>query len=347
MVSGVFTTSDSAVLQPGSFGKWEGMIGMDIHAKLLTAAAADLGISVTDLSDEWQMDVMRFQWKDKTELVFEGGISMPGLSHKAFAIARNKHASKALFRELDIPAPAGLTFHNAIEERAALERFLDQYAPVVCKPLDAAEGDGIRMNIYTFQEVAEHWEALHQRYQPMMLEQQVKGEDLRIHIIDGEPVAACRRIPAEVIGNGTSTIAQLIEQKNIEVTRINPDNGIDIDQQLHKLLASQDLNLETVVEAERRVALKTIANMSQGARAVDVTHSFHPDYAKWAARVAEALETRFVSLDVITTDHTAPPAENAVALEINGESAWVHHTFSEGKQHPMAHMILKALFHMP
>lgn len=320
---------------------------MDIHAKMLIQAAADLGITVTDLSQEWKMDVMRFQYRDKYELVFEGGISMPGLSHKAFSIARNKHASKALFRQMGLPAPDGLTFHHAIEERDQIEGFIAEYGCVVCKPLDAAEGDGIRMNIRCFEEVEGHWRALHERYQPLMLEQQVAGEDLRIHIIDGKPVAACCRTPAMVDGDGVSTIAELIERKNIEVTRINPDNGIDIDQQLHELLATQSLCMTDIPKSGRIVQLKTIANMSQGARAIDVTDSFHADYCLWAARLCEVLDTRFVSLDVITRDHTAPPMGNAFALEINGESAWVHHTFSEKRKHPMAQMILKALFHIP
>ena len=101
-----------------------------------------------------------------------------------------------------------------------------------------------------------------------------------------------------------------------------------------------------VIEDGRVIHLKNIANMSQGARAIDVTDTIHPDYQRWTKAIADRLALTFYSVDVLTTDHTAAPMEHAMVLEINGEAAWVHHTFSDGKQHPFPRLFLERLFQM-
>ncbi|MDJ0838529.1 MAG: hypothetical protein QNK37_18575 [Acidobacteriota bacterium] len=319
---------------------------MSIHKRRIMEAARELGITVTDLQETWHMDALRLTWGGRTELICNEGLGFSDLSHHAYMIARNKYATKQMLKELGIPVPEGMVFDRVDAMRPAVASLMEDYSPVVCKPLDAAEGDSILMNITDLDTVLRHAETVLENYESVLVEQQVDGDDLRIHVIDGRPEAVCRRIPAQVTGDGAATLAQLIEKELVRVRRDNPENDITLDEQVDQLISRQGVVMTDVIEHGRTIQLKTIANMSQGARAVDITDTMHPDYGLWTKAIADRLGLTFYSVDVLTTDHTAPPANHAVVLEINGEAAWLHHTFSDGKQHPYPHRFLKRLFQM-
>ena len=138
----------------------------------------------------------------------------------------------------------------------------------------------------------------------------------------------------------------MIDRENIRVRGANPENNIEVDDQTNNLLVRQGVGLRDVVEADRVVHLKKLANMSQGALAIDLTDEIHPDYARWTKAIADTLSMPFFSMDVLTIDHRALPGDHAMVLEINAESAWLHHTFSERKQHDFPRIFLKRLFGM-
>ena len=118
-----------------------------------------------------------------------------------------------------------------------------------------------------------------------------------------------------------------------------------VDAQVEAMLAQQAVQWEDVLALGQEVQLKEVANMNKGATAFDITDNIHPAYARWIEQVYEVLQQRVFALDVITADPTQPPTPTtAWALEINGESYWLHHTFSERRTHDMARLILKDTF---
>ena len=300
-------------------------------------------MKVTDLADSWHMDAARIEYRGRGELVFKGRI-FRGLSRQADMIADNKLACKRVLSELRIPVAEALVFADAEAEEDLISQFLRRHRPAVCKPLDGTEGIGVLMDAAEPRQIEHHWQTWKGRYRRFMLERQVAGSDLRIQVIGGRLAAACIRIPATLKGDGRCTVQELIEKRNLEIARQNPANHIDLDDQVHELLNRAGLGLGSVPEEGRETRIKNIANMSQGARAVDVTDRLHGAYVRWATLVAETLELPMFSMDVVTPNIETEPGQETAVLEINSRAAWLHHTFSEIRQHDIPLLILNHLF---
>lgn len=318
----------------------------DLHTVRLIEAAERLGITVTDLSERWYIDAICLNYQGRQEYVIDGR-NFSSLTDQANELCCHKQASKDLMAEIGLPVPAGLVFDDYSRHADAIADFFERYRPAVVKPLDAAHGRGVEMGIEGPAEVEAYFEA-HQHDDPFfLLEEEVAGEDLRMLAIGGELVAACSRRPASVLGDGVRTVNELITARNADLAVHNPANRLDIDQQVHDLLGEQDLGLDAVVSAGRAVRLKRVANIAQGGAVVDCTDEIHPGYRDWVRRAGERLSMRVFSLDTITVDLTRDPATHAKFLELNCKSDWLHHTFSEGRQHDIPTLILRDLFEIP
>ena len=319
---------------------------MDLHLKKLIEKAAEMGIHVEDLSNETGAELFRFSYEDTIKYALGASI-FESLSHFGSKIADNKYATKFLLKEAGIPVPPALLFRDVSLAKPEIEHFLLQNTPVVLKPLDGTEGEGICMGISGFDEVNSNWQKIKGQYDQFLLEKQVEGQDLRIQVIGGQLVAACVRVPCTLVGNGISSISELIEERNLFIAKQNPFNHISIDAQVHELMGQAGLELSHILKDGASFQIKKVANMSQGATATDVTAQLHPDYYKWTEQVARLLNMDFFALDAICSLPAERPradGSGAVCLEINARPGWLHHTFSEGRQHDIARMILENLF---
>lgn len=316
---------------------------LDPHLQALIAAAGPLGIHASDLSASWGQSVVAFDHNGHRELVFDG-ITFSSLSVVARQVCRNKLATHEVLHELGIPTTTGRLFHDAESERQDLERFVADGDAFVVKPLHGADGVGVGMDLRSIEEVVEHWRSIRDLDDGFLLEKQEPGEDLRIQSIGGRAVAACRREPASVIGDGSASIAELAAERDRLVRSQNPNNRLRLDGVSHRLLGEQGLEPDSVPEAGRRVRLKKVANIGYGGHVYDVTDRMHPAYADWVAAIARRLDMSIFSLDVISRDPSADPHEAGVVLEVNGEAQWLHHTFSEGRTHDIPTLILQDLF---
>lgn len=317
----------------------------DLHQHRIIDAAHRLGIEVTDLAGRWHLDAVRLSHGGRDEIVVDGRI-FSNLRYQAELLTGNKQACKDLMEELGIPVPAGLVFSDYDAHAAEIERFLCDHNPAVCKPLVAAHGRDVEMNLSTPGQVRAYFETHRDRDPLFLLEAQADGHDLRLQAIGGELVAACTRVPAAVTGDGEQTVEALITARNALLATQNPANRIEADRQVHDLLAEQGFSLGAVLPAGHRVRLKQVSNMAQGGTAVDVTDAVHPAYRQWIRRAAGRLGLSIFSLDAITTDHTKSPETHAVLLELNTNPDWLHHTFSEGRQHDIPALILRSLFEL-
>ena len=318
---------------------------MEIHQQKIVDAARKLGIGVRDLSSLWGVDAVELSLGGRRETVFRGRV-FSSLRHGSNLIADHKHVCKQVMKSLGIRVPEGLVFPSSNVDPGPLSSFLERFQPSVCKPLDGGGGMAVRMGLTNLADVLEHVARHADEFAVFLLEQQVNGGDLRIQAVGGRLVAACIRVPTTLVGDGHHTVRQLIELRNQVIQRQNPENHVSIDHQVTSLLSQENLELDDVVAADRRVVIKKVANMTQGATAVDVTDRIHPRYGDWIERIAAELNMPIFSLDIITQDLAKDPAEHAMALEINSRSAWLHHTFSEGRRHDIPTLILRDLFRL-
>lgn len=316
---------------------------MESHQKKLIECAEKLGLQVELLQDSWQLDAVRYSNHEKSMLVLFGRV-FEHLNSVADGIAENKVAGKALMAELGIPVPASYYFTNSSFDFLKANTFLKQHSTCVIKPLNGTDGQGILMHVKDASVIEAHIQKNIGDYQEWLLEEQVDGGDLRIQCFNGELLAACVRKPCTLVGNGKLSISDLITQRNALIRQQNPENHIDIDAQVERRLLKAGLDLSSVLDIGQSLQIKDVANMAQGAHAVDVTDQVHPTYKKYLAQLATALNIKFFALDVMTTDLGADPTQHAKVLEFNAQPAWMHHTFSEVKQHDIPRLLLEDYF---
>ena len=327
----------------------------DPHQQALLDAAARAGIRAEDLRERWLLDAVRYYRGDRSALVFEGSI-YADLGAQVDRICDSKHACKALLEEIGIPTPPSLWVARGARSPAALREQLGALqarapgARWVCKPVLGTNGVGVVMDLAGADDVLRHLDGRRDDG-PWLVEAQLQGTDLRLQAIGGTLVAACVREPAAVVGDGQQTLAALIAARAAAVRAQNHQNDLVVDAQTRALLDAQGLDLPDIPAAGRRVQLKAVANIAQGALAVDVTDEIHPAYGAWMRRIGERLGLSIFALDVICRDHRTDPgaaAPGAVgALEINARPQWLHHTFSERRQHDIPGLILRALLGAP
>ncbi|MGH1335889.1 MAG: hypothetical protein ACRBFS_07150 [Aureispira sp.] len=312
------------------------------HIQLINRAKS-LGIKVTDVSSIMDTQFAVLEYQGITELVREG-VPTSWINLRSQFYCDNKQLTKLAYEKLNIPHPKSITFKSA--EDAVLGVFLEQGQVYVCKPLDGTNGVGISTYIKNVDDIKKYYEECEELATTFMLEEQVSGEDLRIHVLGGKIVAACIRKPAFVVGNQGNTLNELIEKRRAEMQTQNPNNFLEIDRATLELLEQQNINLADRPKFGQKIQLKKISNMAQGGVAIDVTNEIHQMYHDWVADLVEYLGTGYFGLDLMTLDHTIDPMKHSKVLEINARADWLHHTFSKRQTHDIAGTILKELFNV-
>ncbi|MWJ26950.1 cyanophycin synthetase [Halomonas sediminis] len=262
-------------------------------------------------------------------------------------IADDKHWTKQVLGEAGIPVPLGRVCHS-IEE--ALEAAHDIGYPVVVKPLIGNHGRGISTDISDEPALREAFTIASLQNSSIIVERFIKGEDHRLLVIDGKLVAAARRRPAHVVGDGQATLQALIDRENQDPRRgIGHENlltQIHLDEQSHRLIAQQNLTLETVITKDEVIYLKSTANLSTGGTATDVTEDVHPDVRYTAERIARLVGLDIIGIDLLAETLTMPLEEQSAAVvEVNaGPGFRMHLSPTHGTGRDVGHHVIEMLF---
>ncbi len=313
----------------------------DAHQLALLAAAKRLGVQADDRLDDWGIDVVRYRYADREVVIVDGRINH-GLPYTAAQICLSKPATRSILAELGLPVPAAVRL--PADSRQALATLIG-LGPVVCKPPDGEWGTDVAMDLTSADAVLEHVARLGGT---ALIEEQVEGKDLRIQALGGRFEVACIREPASVVGDGNSSVSNLVQARAEEVSTLNPDNRLIIDAVSERLLTEQGLTLDDIPCSGQQVMLKRISNLSQGGRAIDVTEEIHPAYREWTAAIGDRLGLDCFAVDVVTQDPTLSPTESgARILEVNAPCQWLAHTFSERRTHDLPAKILRYVLQIP
>jgi len=270
-----------------------------------------------------------------------------GTSEVATGIAGDKELTKTLLQQAGLPVPKGVLVRNV--ERAVAEAKALGY-PVVIKPLDGNHGRGVTIGIRDEEQVRWAYEQARQHSRSAIIEQQFQGHDHRILVIGGEVVAVAKRIPAHVVGNGTSTILELIEQVNTDPRRGEGHESfltrIPVNECVEKFLATSELHLKSVPTAGQTVFLTPTANLSTGGTAVDVTEDIHPDNLIIAKRAAAIVGLDIAGIDFLCPDIAKPVRETGGGIiEVNAAPGFrMHLQPCEGRARNVARAVIDMLF---
>lgn len=265
----------------------------------------------------------------------------------AEAIAQDKEMTRKLLKGIGVPVPEG----RAVENRDdAWEAAKDIDAPVVVKPQYGNHGRGVTTNLTAEDQVKAAYDLAREHGRNIIVEKYAPGADYRLLVIGNRMVAAARREPAHVIGDGVHTIAQLVEVVNRDPRRSDGHSTVLSKIKLCEIalatLAENGYTPESVPAVGTKVVIRRNANLSTGGTAIDVTDIVHPlvaEHAVWAARV---IGLDIAGIDVIVEDITRPLEEqNGIICEVNaGPGLRMHLQPSEGEGRPVGEAIINMMF---
>jgi cyanophycin synthetase len=268
----------------------------------------------------------------------------------AVELACDKEGTKTILKDAGIPVPRG----TVIQYLDELEDAIAEVGgfPIVIKPLDGNHGRGITIDIKNQQEAEEAYDlaSTASKTRSVIVERYYKGSDHRILVINGKVAAVAERIPAHVVGDGRSTIEELIEITNQDPNRgdghANVLTKITLDKTALNVLGRQGYELTSILPEGAIAYLRATANLSTGGIAVDRTDEIHPENVWIAQRVAKLIGLDIAGIDVVTDDIRKPLREvDGVIVEVNAAPGFrMHVAPSRGLPRNIAAPVIDMLF---
>lgn len=265
----------------------------------------------------------------------------------AEAIAQDKELTKKLLDAAGVPVPVGREVSD-IED--AWHAMVEIAGPVVVKPKDGNQGKGVTVNISTREQLDAAYAAASAISEEVLVEKYIPGSDFRFLVVGNQLVAAARREPPLVIGDGVSTVQALVDQVNSDPRRGSGHatslTKIRIDDIAVSCLAEQHLTLDSVPGKGARVILRNNANLSTGGTATDVTDDVHPDLAASAVAAAQMVGLDICGIDVVCDSVLLPLEEQGGGVvEANAAPGLrMHLQPSFGKGRPVGEAIVSSMF---
>ncbi|HMY20434.1 MAG TPA: acetate--CoA ligase family protein, partial [Polyangium sp.] len=220
--------------------------------------------------------------------------------HIAVEIAQDKQLTNSLLERAGLPVPRQERAYSADEAVEIAERL---GYPIVVKPMDLSHGRGVALDLTTAEAVRDAFNKAYDLSSYVLVETFQHGKDHRVLVVNGEVVAVSERVPGHVIGDGQSTIKQLVDIVNTDPRRgVGHEKvltRIEIDHQAERLMAQAGYTLETVLPAGQMFALRSTGNLSTGGTAIDRTDVIHPDNLDISIRAAKVVGLDVAGIDLI------------------------------------------------
>lgn len=268
-------------------------------------------------------------------------------SNIAVEIAGDKEDTKYLLEQAEIPVPKG----QILQTEGNLQKVVDYVGyPLVTKPINGNHGRGITVNINNWDDAVTGFKAAKKVSNSVIVEKYITGDDYRLLVINNVLVAAAKRTPAHVVGDGKQNIKKLIEEVNKDPRRgyghENVLTQISLNDLTLGIIAAKGYSLETVLEPGEIMILKDTANLSTGGTAEDLTDIVHPANIFMAERISKIIDLDICGIDVVTTDISKPLAEtNGAVIEVNaGPGFRMHLAPTKGLPRNVAAPVIDKLF---
>ncbi|HRO81632.1 MAG TPA: cyanophycin synthetase, partial [Alicycliphilus denitrificans] len=237
----------------------------------------------------------------------------------AESIAQDKDLTKRLLHAAGVPVPLGRPVADVDDAWKVAE---EVGLPVVVKPQDGNQGKGVTVNITTRAQLEAAYAAALQYGDEVMVERFLPGHDFRLLVVGHQLVAAARREPPQVLGDGVHTISQLVDIVNQDPRRGSGHGTaltkIRLDDIAIARIAAEGLAPGSVPAQGQRVVLRNNANLSTGGSATDVTDDVHPEVAARAIEAAQTIGLHICGVDVICESILRPLEEqNGGIVEVN------------------------------
>ena len=288
--------------------------------------------------------LVQFGWGSKQRRIWAAEVD--STSAVSEAIAQDKDLSKRLLASAGVPVPIGRPVSDADDAWAVAQEI---GLPVVCKPQDGNQGKGVTVNIVSREHLDIAYKAADE-IGTVMVEKYLPGNDFRLLVVGDKLVAASRRDPPHVIGDGKLTVRELVDKVNSDPRRgeghATSLTKIRFDDIAVARLNVQGFTPESVPDKGQRVILRNNANLSTGGTATDVTDDVHPDVAARAVAAALTIGLDICGVDVLAESiHKPLEQQNGGIVEVNAAPGLrMHLSPSYGKGRPVGEAMINHLY---
>jgi cyanophycin synthetase len=267
--------------------------------------------------------------------------------HISVELASDKEETNKILAGLGLPVPQ----QELVQSEAQAVRAANRIGfPVVTKPYNGNHGRGISIRLTSDEEVAHGFNVAKEHSRSVIVETFLEGDDHRLLVVNGELVAATRRTPGHVLGDGEHSVEQLID-----IVNLDPRRGVghekvltrlELDAQAHKMLQRAGLTAQSVPAQGVAVYLRSTANLSTGGTATDVTDVIHPDNREMAERAVRAIGLDVGGVDFLSKNITESYRKIGGGIcEVNAAPGFrMHVAPSEGTARDVAAPVIDMLF---
>lgn len=256
-------------------------------------------VSVSVVSEK--NSIFKFTYNDKFFYVV--GDTMPFCRKYKPTLVKNKDATKKLLEEYDIAVPKGIRARS-LEKAVIRIKEQEMEFPLILKPLDGLRAYGVTWDInslekleraiHNFEEIRKEKISIKSKY--FIVEEQFEGDEFRVLVLGDKIIACAKKLPATVIGDGASTIAQLIDSFN----KNREDNfHIVIDNVVKKSLKKRNDSLESVPEKDEKVKLRSDMMLANGGRAINYSQKISPELEELCVKAARAVGLEYAGIDIL------------------------------------------------
>lgn len=265
-------------------------------------------------------------------------------------IMENKLVTKDILRENNIRVPKGKDYDNIDEAKKDFRLFKDE--KIVIKPKSTNFGLGISIfpGEYSREDYDKAVEIAFREDSSILIEEFMTGKEYRFLVIGEEVVGILHREPANVIGNGESTIEELVFEKNKDPLRgkgyKTPLEKIKLGEIEEMFLKNQGLSFKSIPKNGEKIYLRENSNISTGGDSIDFTDKIHPSYKEVALKSAKAVKALICGVDMVIDNIEEEAKEkNHGIIELNFNPAIHIHCFPyKGESRKAGEKILDLLF---
>ncbi|WP_080872495.1 ATP-grasp domain-containing protein [Oceanobacillus timonensis] len=243
-------------------------------------------------------------------------------------LTKNKLVTKEILQKKKVSTPGGRDFDADVSDSDIIKYASEIDYPLVVKPLAGTGGRGVIAGIRNEEELIEalNYVRVKLKFPHIILEKYFTGEDYRLYVLDGKVIGALKRVKANVIGDGKSTVRQLINQKNIERAKLPSltNRKIKIDDELKNMLRREGYDLKSVIPNGELVYIKSKNNVSAGGDSIDVTDKLSDNIKQIAVDAVNAFDDLpQCGVDLMINEES----DTGVVIELNTRAHITQHLF--------------------
>ncbi|QGM80164.1 bifunctional glutamate--cysteine ligase GshA/glutathione synthetase GshB [Otariodibacter oris] len=321
---------------------------LSTQALFFDAIKAGLNVELLDENDQF----LSLKFNDHLEYVKNGNMT----SHDSYIsplIMENKVVTKKVLQKAGFNVPQSIEFTSVDE---AIRQYpLFENRAIVIKPKSTNYGLGItifQQGVKNQEDFTQAVEIAFREDREIMVEDYLTGTEYRFFVLGDKTEAVLLRVPANVVGDGIHTVAELVNSKNSDPLRGDgsrtPLKKIALGEIEALQLKEQGLTFESILAKDQLVQLRANSNVSTGGDSIDMTDEMHPSYKELAVGIAKAMGAAVCGVDIIIPDLTKPATKELSSwgvIEANFNPMMMMHIFPyQGKSRRLTQNVLKMLF---